>query len=159
MKSVHVKSVNGNMKLVTKTSVRLGAPIGGPRLNLEARGLAWIPNKSGKPVEIPPGFQLCKNIESWISTGKPGKDAPSFYGECVRPVKNLHYMDGMYQPAQTFVNGNLGLPCKPGEAFTVWLSQWTSEQFPDGPMVMKKDGGRLTFVSPMTDDATPPGLE
>ena len=42
---------------------------------------------------------------------------------------------------------------KTQDSFVVWLSCATSEQIPDGWMVMKKEGGaegKLTFVSPVT---------
>ena len=51
----------------------------------------------------------------------------------------------MFEIAQTF---------KSPDRFIVWLSGATSEQIPDGLMVMKKEGGaygKLTFVSPVTE--------
>jgi hypothetical protein len=61
----------------------------------------------------------------------------------------------MYQLAQTFVSGggfggDWTSDGTASMAFTVWLSRWTSQQLPDGLMVMKKGGGKkgkLTFVS------------
>ena len=50
-----------------------------------------------------------------------------------------------FEIAQTF---------KAPDRFVVWLSCATSEQIPDGLMVMKKEGGaygKLTFVSPVTE--------
>ena len=80
-----------------------------------------------------------------------------------RHVRNIPFQHGMYQPAQTFVSGagaggdwtSDGIAPM---AFTVWLSCWTSQQLPDGLiMVMKKGGcceGKLTFVSKFTHSRT-----
>ena len=66
----------------------------------------------------------------------------------------------MCQPAQSFVSGGSAASDWTSDgiapmAFTVWLSCWTSQQLPDGLMLMKKDGGcegKLTFMG-MSPDA------
>jgi hypothetical protein len=101
---------------------------------------------------LPPGRHV-RNLP--FQDGKPNKDVPSLYGGCVGPVHNLTFKDGMYQLAQTFVSGggfggDWTSDGTASMAFTVWLSRWTSQQLPDGLMVMKKGGGKkgkLTFVS------------
>ena len=159
-KSVRAKPAATNFKpgkLVTKKSVstksekkpsqsdpvKSGKPVGKKSSQLQAR--------EARDQEIRP------SAPGWNGLEIPGRPEPLLPPG--RHVRNIPFQDGMYQPAQSFVSGGSAASDWTSDgiapmAFTVWLSCWTSQQLPDGLMVMKKDGGnegKLTFVSPVTE--------
>ena len=121
---------------------------------------------SGQPFLQPESDVRPSARPGWNGLEIPGRPEPQLPPG--RHVRNIPFQNGMYQPAQSF----LSLAASDWTdgitpmAFTVWLSCWTSQQLPDGLMVMKKDGGnegKLTFVSPVTvcnssDDFKPGGF-
>ena len=143
-KSVSTKSYCN--KLVSTGTKKSGETVG-EVLVREAREARKARDQEIRPCAHPGwnGLEIPGRLEPLLPPG--------------RHVRNIPFQDGVYQPAQTFVSGGGagGDWTSDGMApmaFTVWLSCWTSQQLPDGLMVMKKDGGRegkLTFVYPATE--------
>ena len=154
-KSASMKSTNTKSgKSVSKKPSHSG---GGPVVTKPAN-----PGKSGKLASKKPSAAAYKGQTSRPSLGWHQKGMPSKVQNKldVKPwLQRAWHQKGkaeaiseadakaqpwMFEIAQTF---------KSPDRFIVWLSCATSEQIPDGLMVMKKEGGaegKLTFLNPVT---------